>query len=444
MSGKRSSTQAGEGPAWYQAGIAHVWLPYAQMKAARPPLPVVRTQGCRMVLADGRELVDGVASWWTACHGYNHPHIREAVERQLALMPHVMFGGLAHEQGLTLARRLAARMPGDLTRVFFSDSGSVAVEVAMKMAVQFWLNQGVRTRKKFLAFKGAYHGDTTGAMAVGDPDVGMHAMFGGLLPEHYVIDLPQNAESVAALARFLERHADELAGIIVEPLVQGAGGMRFHDAPVLRRLRDAADRYQLLLIFDEIFTGFGRTGTLFACEAADIVPDIVTLSKALTGGTLPLAATVARARVFDEFWSDDPMHALMHGPTFMANPLACAAANASLDLFESEPRLQKVTDIARVLERGLAPCRDLPGVKGVRVKGAIGVVELERIDDLDGLRARFVEEGVFVRPFGSIVYLTPAFTIGEEELVRLTSAVTKVVGALRPVRESSTGNNSGT
>src|ERR1700704_6558814 len=444
MSGKRSSTQAGEGPAWYHAGLAHVWLPYAQMKAAPPPLPVVRTQGCRMVLADGRELVDGVASWWTACHGYNHPHIREAVERQLALMPHVMFGGLAHEQGLTLARRLAARMPGDLTRVFFSDSGSVAVEVAMKMAVQFWLNQGVRTRKKFLAFKGAYHGDTTGAMAVGDPDVGMHAMFGGLLPEHYVIDLPQNAERVAALARFLERHADELAGIIVEPLVQGAGGMRFHDAPVLRRLRDAADRYQLLLIFDEIFTGFGRTGTLFACEAADIVPDIVTLSKALTGGTLPLAAPVARARVFDEFWSDDPMHALMHGPTFMANPLACAAANASLDLFESEPRLQKVTDIARVLERGLAPCRDLPGVKGVRVKGAIGVVELERIDDLDGLRARFVEEGVFVRPFGSIVYLTPAFTIGEEELVRLTSAVTKVVGALRPVRESSTGNNSGT
>jgi adenosylmethionine---8-amino-7-oxononanoate aminotransferase len=444
MSAEKSSTRAGEGPAWYQAGLAHVWLPYAQMKAAPPPLPVVRTQGCRMVLADGRELVDGVASWWTACHGYNHPHIREAVERQLALMPHVMFGGLAHEQGLTLARRLAARMPGDLTRVFFSDSGSVAVEVAMKMAVQFWLNQGVRTRKKFLAFKGAYHGDTTGAMAVGDPDVGMHAMFGGLLPEHYIIDLPQNAESVAALARFLERHADELAGIIVEPLVQGAGGMRFHDAPVLRRLRDAADRYQLLLIFDEIFTGFGRTGTLFACEAADIVPDIVTLSKALTGGTLPLAATVARARVFDEFWSDDPMHALMHGPTFMANPLACAAANASLDLFESEPRLQKVTDIARVLERGLAPCRDLPGVKGVRVKGAIGVVELERIDDLDGLRARFVEEGVFVRPFGSIVYLTPAFTIGEEELVRLTSAVTKVVGALRPVRESSTGNNSGT
>ena len=431
MSGKRSSTRAGEGPAWYQTGIAHVWLPYAQMKAVRPPLPVVRTQGCRIVLADGRELVDGVASWWTACHGYNHPHIREAVERQLALMPHVMFGGLAHEQALTLARRLAARMPGDLTRVFFSDSGSVAVEVAMKMAVQFWLNQGVRTRKKFLAFARAYHGDTTGAMAVSDSDVGMHAMFRGLLPEQYVIDLPENAESAAALTRFLERHADELAGIIVEPLVQGAGGMRFHDPPVLRRLRDAADRYQLLLIFDEIFTGFGRTGTLFACETADITPDIVTLSKALTGGTLPLAATVARARVFDEFWSDDPKHALMHGPTFMANPLGCAAANGSLDLFESEPRLQQVAAIASALERGLAPCQDLPGVKGVRVKGAIGVVELERIDDLDGLCARFVEEGVFVRPFGSIVYLTPAFTIGEDELARLTDAVTKVVGALR-------------
>jgi adenosylmethionine-8-amino-7-oxononanoate aminotransferase len=431
MSGKRSSTRAGEGPAWYQAGIAHVWLPYAQMKAARPPLPVVRTQGCRIVLADGRELVDGIASWWTACHGYNHPHIREAVERQLALMPHVMFGGLAHEQALTLARRLAARMPGDLTRVFFSDSGSVAVEVAMKMAVQFWLNQGVRTRKKFLAFTRAYHGDTTGAMAVSDSDVGMHAIFRGLLPEQYVIDLPENAESAAALTRFLERHADELAGIIVEPLVQGAGGMRFHDPPVLHRLRDAADRYQLLLIFDEIFTGFGRTGTLFACETADITPDIVTLSKALTGGTLPLAATVARARVFDEFWSDDPKHALMHGPTFMANPLGCAAANGSLDLFESEPRLQQVAAIASALERGLAPCQDLPGVKGVRVKGAIGVVELERIDDLDGLCARFVEEGVFVRPFGSIVYLTPAFTIGEDELARLTDAVTKVVGALR-------------
>jgi adenosylmethionine-8-amino-7-oxononanoate aminotransferase len=429
MTDRTSGDTGNEGavPAWYAEGLAHVWLPYAQMKRALPPLPVVRTQGSRIVLADGRELIDGIASWWTACHGYNHPHIRAAVERQLAQLPHVMLGGLAHEPALTLARRLAARLPGDLDRVFFSESGSVAVEVAMKMAVQFWLNKGVRTRTKLLAFNGGYHGDTTGAMAICDPAAGMHAPFRGLLPEHHVVDLPRDEESAAALARVLERHAEELAGIVVEPLVQGAGGMRFHDRAVLRALRAAADRYRLLLIFDEIFTGFGRTGTLFACEAAGVVPDIITLSKALTAGTLPLAATVAGRHVFDAFWSDDPMHALMHGPTFMANALACAAANASLDLFEREPRLQQVSDIAAGLERGLAPCRGLPGVKDVRVKGAIGVVELERIDDLDRLRARFVAEGVFVRPFGSIVYLTPAFTIAEEELAALTAAVVKVV-----------------
>jgi adenosylmethionine---8-amino-7-oxononanoate aminotransferase len=417
-------------PAWYEAGLDHIWLPYAQMKTARRPLPVARTRGCRIVLADGRELVDGIASWWTACHGYNHPHIRAAVERQIASMPHVMFGGLVHEQALTLARRLAALLPGDLDRVFFSDSGSVAVEVAMKMAVQFWLNRGERARKTFVAFKGGYHGDTTGAMAICDPDAGMHGAFRGLLPEHLVIDLPRDEATAAAFARLLERRADEIAGIVVEPLVQGAGGMRFHEPAVLQGLRQAADRYGLLLIFDEIFTGFGRTGPLFACEAAGVVPDIVTLSKALTGGTLPLAATVAGKKVFDAFWSDDPRHALMHGPTYMANALACAAANASLDLFEREPRLAQIAAIAAALERGLAPCRDLCGVKDVRVKGAIGVVELDRIDDLEGLRARFVEEGVFVRPFGSIVYLTPAFTIAEQELALLTRAVVKVVASL--------------
>jgi adenosylmethionine-8-amino-7-oxononanoate aminotransferase len=421
------SRKKGVPPAWYKAGLAHVWLPYAQMKTARAPLPVARTDGSRIVLADGRELIDGIASWWTACHGYNHPHIRQAVERQLALMPHVMFGGLAHEQALTLACRLAALMPGDLKRVFFSESGSVAVEVAMKMALQFWLNRGIRRRRKFLAFKGGYHGDTTGAMAVCDPDAGMHARFRGVLPEHCVIELPENEESAANFARCLEGHAEELAGIIVEPLVQGAGGMRFHSPSVVQRLRDAANRYELLLIFDEIFTGFGRTGSLFACEAAGVVPDIITLSKALTAGTLPLAVTIARAKVFDAFWSDEPDDALPHGPTFMANALACAAANASLDLFEREPRLRQVADIATALEHGLAPCRGLPGVKDVRVKGAIGVVELDRIDDLEGLRARFVEEGVFVRPFGSIIYLTPAFTISAEELARLMQAVVNVL-----------------
>lgn len=416
-------------PAWYEAGLPHVWLPYAQMKTASPPLPAARTQGSRIVLADGRELIDGIASWWTSCHGYNHPHIRAAVEHQLALMPHVMLGGLVHEQALTLARRLSALMPGDLDRVFFSESGSVAVEIAIKMAVQFWRNRGYPARRKLLTFKGGYHGDTTGAMSISDPGTGMHQAFASLLPEHLIIELPTDEKTAADFARFIDAHADELAGLVVEPLVQGAGGMRFHDPQVLRLLLEAAVRYELLLICDEIFTGFGRTGTLFAFEAAGIVPDIVTLSKALTGGTLPLAATIARTKIFDTFWSDDPAQALMHGPTYMANALGCAAANASLDLFEQEPRLAQVKEIAARLEQDLAPCRGLSGVTDVRVRGAIGVVELERIDDLERLRARFAGEGTFIRPFGSIVYLTPAFTIGEEDLARLTSAIVRVVGS---------------
>jgi adenosylmethionine-8-amino-7-oxononanoate aminotransferase len=414
---------------WYGPGLEHVWLPYAQMKTMRPPLPVVRTEGCRIMLADGREMIDGIASWWTACHGYNHPHIRQAVERQLAAMPHVMFGGLVHEPALTLARRLAALLPGDLDRVFFSDSGSVAVEIAMKMALQYWRNRGEPMRAKFIAFRGGYHGDTTGAMAVSDPDIGMHDVFRGVLPEHAILDLPLNSSGEAALSAYIRIHGEEVAGIIVEPLVQGAGGMKFHDADVLTRLRALADRHGLLLIFDEIFTGFGRTGTMFACEAAGVVPDIVTLSKALTGGTLPLAATLARKHVFETFWSDDPKHALMHGPTYMANALACAAANASLDLFEGEPRLQQVAAISGQLTRELAACRGLNSVKDVRVKGAIGVVEMERIGDVDALRAAFVEAGVFIRPFGNVIYLTPSFTISPEELAKLTKTIAKVLGA---------------
>src|SRR5215212_403870 len=412
---------------WYEAGLNHVWLPYTQMKTARPPLAVARTTGCRIVLADGRELIDGIASWWTACHGYNHPHIRQAVERQLAEMPHVMFGGLVHEQALTLARRLAALLPGDLDRVFFSESGSVAVEIAMKMAQQYWINRGEPRKTKFVAFKGGYHGDTLGAMAVSDPDAGMHDVFRGLLPEHVIVDLPAGAASADALELVLARHAESIAGLMIEPLVQGAGGMRFHDAATLQRLRAVADRCGALLIFDEIFTGFGRTGTMFACEQAGVVPDIITLSKALSGGTLPLAATVARKHVFDTFWSDDSKKALMHGPTYMGNALACAAANASLDLFEREPRLQQVADIGRQMTDELASCHGRSGVTDVRVKGAIGVVEMERIDDVSALRARFVEEGVFIRPFGHIIYLAPSFTIAPDELSRLTSAVVKVV-----------------
>jgi adenosylmethionine-8-amino-7-oxononanoate aminotransferase len=416
-------------PGWFTDGLPHIWLPYTQMRTAPPPLPVARTSGSRLTLADGRELIDGIASWWTACHGYNHPHIAEAVTRQLGLMPHVMFGGLAHEPALTLARRLAAALPAPLTRVFFCDSGSVAVEVAMKMAVQFWLNQGERRRTKFLSFKGGYHGDTFAAMGVCDPDEGMHGLFANVLAKQVIVDLPTDEAREAALERALDTHAHEIAAILVEPLAQGAGGMLFHPPEVLRKLRRAADRRGVLLIFDEVFTGFGRTGTLFACEAAGVVPDIVALSKALTGGTMGLAATVATGAVFDTFWSDDPLHALMHGPTFMANPLACAAANASLDLFESEPRLAQVAAIGTALARDLEPCRDLPGVRDVRVLGAIGVVELDRIDDMTDLKRRFVEAGVWVRPFRNIVYLTPAFTIGADDLKCLTEAVAAVLGA---------------
>jgi len=399
------------------------------MKTNAPPLAVARTCDTRIVLADGRALVDGIASWWTACHGYNHPHIQAAMQRQLEEMPHVMFGGAVHEPALRLARRLSAMLPGDLDRVFFSDSGSVSVEVALKMATQYWLNKGVRTRTKFLAFNGGYHGDTIATMSVCDPLEGMHSLYSGLLPENYIVDLPQDAASIDAFEKILERHADELAGIIVEPLVQGAGGMRFHDAEVLRRLRIAADKYDLLLIFDEIFTGFGRTGSMFACEQADVVPDIITLSKALTGGAVGLAATIARKGVFDAFWSDDPKAALMHGPTYMANALGCAAANACLDVFEREPRLDQIASISRALEDGLAPCRVLPGVADVRVRGAIGVVELEHVENVDTLKSRFVDAGVWIRPFGRIVYLTPAFTIDEADLKTLTDAIFNVLNS---------------
>jgi adenosylmethionine-8-amino-7-oxononanoate aminotransferase len=398
------------------------------MKTSDPPLPAVRTEGSRIVLADGRELVDGIASWWTACHGYNHPHIRRAVEKQLAELPHVMLGGLAHEQALRLATRLAHLLPAELNHVFFSDSGSVAVEVAMKMAAQYWLNRNICGRTKILAFKGGYHGDTIATMAVCDPDEGMHSMFGGLLPEHPVIDLPRYERTIANFDAFLERRAGELAAILVEPLVQGAGGMLFHDADVLKRLKRAADKYELLLIFDEIFVGFGRTGVMFACEAAEVTPDIITLGKALSGGTLPLAATIASKRVFDAFWSDDPSHALMHGPTFMGNALACAAANASLDLFEREPRLLQAAEIAQLLGPALGRCLGLPGVVDVRVKCAIGVVELDHIEDMTRLKRQFVEEGVWLRPFRNIVYLTPALTIGAEDLNKLASAIVRVLG----------------
>ncbi len=420
-----------DAPGWLTEGLGHIWLPYTQMRTAGPPLPVTATHCTRLRLADGRELVDGIASWWTACHGYNHPHLLAALQTQAHSMPHVMFGGLGHEPAYRLATRLAGMLPGDLTRVFLAESGSVSVEVAMKMAVQYWLNKGERGRYKILAFTGGYHGDTIATMAVCDPEEGMHAKFRGLLPEHPVLPLPRDAESLETLDQFLAQQGHRIAAMLVEPLVQGAGGMLFHDAAVLQRLRELADRYGILLIFDEIFTGFGRTGSLFACEAAGVVPDIVTLSKALTGGVLPLSAAIASARVFDAFWSEEPSAALMHGPTYMGHALACAVANASLDLFETEPRLQQVATISAALRRGLEPCRDMPAVADVRVLGAIGVVELKQAPaDLRGLKEKLVEQGVWIRPFGRILYLTPAFTIGEDDLERLMAAIRTVTAGL--------------
>jgi adenosylmethionine---8-amino-7-oxononanoate aminotransferase len=411
-------------PEWLK--LDHIWLPYTQMKNAQLPVPVVSARGVRLQLADGRELIDGVASWWTACHGYAHPHILSKVSEQLQKMPHVMFGGLAHEPAYRLAARLAALLPGDLNHVFFSESGSVAVEVALKMAVQFWLNQGQR-RTKFVSFRSGYHGDTFATMAICDPEEGMHKLFRGVAPEQFVVDVPDTQERREALGRLLSEKRQDIAAVIIEPLIQAAGGMKFHDAEVLAELRALCDRNDLLLIFDEIFTGFGRTGTMFACEQAQVTPDIICLGKALTGGTVPLAATIASERVYNGFLSDDPDAALMHGPTYMAYPLGCAAANASVDLFESEPRLRQAAAIEAQLMEELACCRKAPGVVDVRVKGAVGVIQMRDPVDTVGLRARFVEKGCWIKPFGDVIYLTPPLVIGESELSALTRAIREVL-----------------
>ncbi|THD62157.1 adenosylmethionine--8-amino-7-oxononanoate transaminase [Phenylobacterium sp.] len=419
--------QRSESPPWLTRGAPHVWRPYCQMKTAAPPLAVARTEGARLILEDGRELVDGIASWWTACHGYNHPHILGAVRAQLEAAPHMMFGGLAHAPAYDLAARLARLLPGDLGHVFFAESGSVSVEIAMKMAIQYWINRGARGRTRFVAFRGGYHGDTLATMTVCDPDEGMHSIFAGVMPAQYIADLPTDEASAAALERLLVEKGAEIAGILVEPRVQGAGGMLFHDDETLRRLRRLADAHDVLLVFDEIFVGLGRTGDLFACEGAGVIPDIVTLSKALTGGTLPLSAAIATRRVFDAFWSDDPGAALMHGPTYMGNPLACAAANASLDLFEAGSWRADVARIAEALESGLRPCVAAPGVVDVRVRGAIGVVEFEGPVPVGDYCRRFAEAGVWIRPMGKVVYLTPAFVTTDADLALLTGAVRSVV-----------------
>jgi len=414
---------------WFEKGLEHIWLPYSQMKTTPIPAPVVGTEGVRFKLADKRELIDGVASWWAAVHGYNHPVLVGAAKEQLDDMPHIMLGGLAHEQAYKLAAKLAEITPGDLSKVFLTESGSVAVEVAMKIAVQYWLNAHKESRPKFISFKGGYHGDTFATMSVCDPEEGMHSLFKGVLADQHIVDLPENNTALEAIETLL-KNDKSVAGVLIEPLIQGACGMQMHDAVVLKSLRKLCDQYGVLLIFDEIFTGFGRTGGLFAAENADVVPDIMTLGKALTGGIAPLAATIASRRVYEAFHDHDPIKALMHGPTFTGHAVGSAVANASIDLFEEEPRFDQIKRISESLTAGLVPLVNNNKVADVRICGAVGAVEMREAFDIDAARAWFIEQGVFIRPLGNVVYLTPAYVIEAKDLRRLIDAIALFVESI--------------
>jgi len=410
-------------PDWQRQATDNLWPPYTQMRTTPIGLPVSEAEGVRIKLADGRTLIDGVSSWWSVCHGYRHPHIEQAVVNQLQKLPHIMLGGYQHEPAALLARRLADICPGELNHVFFTDSGSVAIEVAMKMAIQFWLNNGIKGRYKFMHFRGGYHGDTFATMAVCDPEEGMHSHFSGVLTPQILAELPINDELYERLDNQMATHADALAGLLIEPLVQGAGGMIFHSEDVLKKVADLCQKHDILLIADEIMTGLGRLGEMVACQRADVTPDIITFSKTLTGGTVPLAATIASRMIFEAFLDDDPSKALMHGPTFMGNPIGCAAALASLDLFEQEPRLDQVKAIETQLIKELEPARELPAVKDVRVCGSIGVIETTGLGDVNLLKKRFVEAGVWIRPFGNIIYTIPPYIIGQKDLTQITTAM---------------------
>ncbi|MFI9151348.1 adenosylmethionine--8-amino-7-oxononanoate transaminase [Streptomyces sp. NPDC053367] len=404
----------------------HVWHPYGPMPGQAQPLVVESASGVRLRLADGSgELVDGMSSWWAAIHGYRHPVLDEAVGEQLGRMSHVMFGGLTHEPAVRLAKRLVDMSPEGLEHVFLCDSGSVSVEVAVKMCLQYWRSLGRPEKRRMLTWRGGYHGDTWQPMAVCDPDGGMHALWSGVLPQQVFVDAPPAAyeEAYAELLRSaIAEHAHELAAVIVEPVVQGAGGMRFHSPAYLRVLREACDAHDVLLVFDEIATGFGRTGALFAADHAGVTPDVMCLGKALTGGYLSMAATLCTPRVADGI-SRGEVPVLAHGPTFMANPLASAVACASLDLLLGQDWATEVKRIEAGLREGLAPAAELPGVRDVRVLGAIGVVQLDHPVDMAAATAAAVREGVWLRPFRDLIYTMPPYVTGDEDVARIARAV---------------------
>jgi len=418
---------------WQQREREQVWHPYAPMVDPPPVYPVVAADGVRLTLESGEELIDGMASWWCAIHGYNQPRLNAALTEQANQFAHVMFGGLTHRPAADLAASLVDVTPAALQKVFFSDSGSVAVEVALKMAVQYWYSRGERQRYRILTVRGGYHGDTAGAMSVCDPVNGMHHLFSEVLPERLFAPAPGCAagstfdeDCVAGLRAQLEAYDGEIAALIVEPRVQGAGGMRFHCPAYLRRVRELCDAFGVLLIFDEIATGFGRTGDLFACTGAGVTPDILCLGKALTGGMMTLAATLTSADVSDTLSRNEP-GAFMHGPTFMANPLACAVANASLRLLLESPWQTNVERIEAGLRAGLAPARGFPNVADVRCLGAIGVIEMTEPADMHWMQPALVRRGVWVRPFGRLVYVMPPYVINDADLATLTAAMVATV-----------------